>query len=97
MEVKLSGRQGDRLISAESAIAERVEIRSGPDTPAPVGLALAPSKPVYLKRNGPHIRLIGLRKALVAYDTLPVTLVFRNAGRINVDVLVEESTAARKP
>jgi len=36
--------------------------------------------------------LVGLKKGLTAYDTLPVTLVFQRAGRIKIDVLVEETS-----
>jgi copper(I)-binding protein len=35
--------------------------------------------------------LLGLRQKLREYDTFPLTLVFERAGRVEVEVLVEEA------
>ena len=37
-----------------------------------------------------------MKTALSAYDTFPLTLIFERAGRIAVEVLVEEGTALHK-
>jgi copper(I)-binding protein len=89
MDIKNSGAKADRLVSATSTIAERVEIRSSSE-PLAKGIEIAPRDRVDLTAKTQHLRLIGLKKGLTAYDTLPVTLVFQHAGRIKIDVLVEE-------
>lgn len=91
MDIKNSGGESDRLVSASSAIAQRVEIRTSTR-----GIEIASRGRVDLSAKTQHLRLIGLKKELTAYDTLPVTLVFQRAGRINIDVLVEETSEAQK-
>lgn len=95
MDIKNSGGESDRLVSASSAIAQRVEIRTS-TKPLPRGIEIASRGRVDLSAKTQHLRLIGLKKELTAYDTLPVTLVFQRAGRINIDVLVEETSEAQK-
>jgi copper(I)-binding protein len=46
-----------------------------------------------LRSDGPHIVLSGLKKPLRAYDSFALTLVFENAGTVNVQVSVEEQTS----
>ena len=45
----------------------------------------------YLKRGGPHILLSGMKKQLGAYDAFVMTLVFERAGKVEVEVQVEEA------
>ncbi len=96
MAIRNSGRKVERLIGARSSIAEKVEIRGVATPDAKMKprtgphIAIDPGKEVDLRSSGMHVRLIGLKKALTAYDTLPVTLVFERAGAIDVDVIVEE-------
>jgi copper(I)-binding protein len=91
MDVKNSGAEADRLVSATSTIAARVEIRTS-SGPLPNGIVISPRGRVDLTSKTQHLRLVGLKKGLTAYDTLPVTLVFQRAGRIKIDVLVEETS-----
>ena len=91
MDIKNSGAEADRLVSATSTIAERVEIRTS-GGPLPRGIEIAPRGRVDLTAKTQHLRLVGLKKGLTAYDTLPVTLVFQRTGRIKIDVLVEEAS-----
>jgi periplasmic copper chaperone A len=88
MDIKNAGASADRLVGATSAIAERVELATGSAAKA---IEVAPRGRVDLTAKTQHLRLVGLKKRLTAYDTLPVTLVFERAGRIRIDVLVEES------
>ena len=85
MDIKNSGAEADRLISATSPIAERVEIRAGTGATA---IEIGPRGRVDLTSKSQHLRMVGLKKSLTAYDTLPVTLIFQRAGRIKIDVLV---------
>lgn len=91
MKLKNSSKVPDRLISAESTAAERVELRAADDTLVAGGVEIPASGTLELKRGTFHVRLVGLHKRLTAYADLPVTLVLEKAGRIAVDVLVEEA------
>ena len=94
MGIKSTVSRGDKLLRAETTVATSVEIRD--QTGAVVSSLAIPGKgTLTLGRKGAHVRLVGLKKALVAYDTLPVTLVFELGGRIAVDVLVEEPIEAK--
>mgnify|MGYP001240603643 CR=1 FL=1 len=96
MELRNHGKSTDRLLRAECATADRVELRAQSDGPAVAGLELGPTARIDLARDGIHIRLIGLRRSLITYDTIPVTLVFAKGGTIWIDVLVEEAIEAAK-
>ena len=44
-----------------------------------------------LTAKGPHLALTGLKQRLDAYDSFKLTLVFEKAGRMVVDVMIEEA------
>ena len=44
-----------------------------------------------LSANGPRLLLSGFKKRLNAYDSFKITLVFEKAGRMEVEVMVEEA------
>ena len=54
-------------------------------------IVIEPGKEAQLTRNGPHLVLTGVKKRLDAYDSFKLTLVFEKAGRVVVDVAVEEA------
>ncbi len=95
MDIKNVGKQKDRLLRAESAVASTVELRNL-DGASPRNFDILAGGRVSLSRKATYLRLIGVTKTLVAYDTLPVTLVFEKAGRIAIDVLVEEWTEVKQ-
>ena len=97
MTLRNSGKQIERLVGATSSIAERVEIvlprpdaTSSGTAKSPPRIEIRPGTETELKASSVYVRLIGLKKALTAYDTLPVTLTFERAGRLKIDVMVEE-------
>lgn len=90
MDIKCTTAHGDKLLLAQSKLAASTEIRDQIGARVP-HLAIPGLGTTALGRGRSHLRLIGLKKALVAYDTIPVTLVFERGGRIGVDVLVEET------
>lgn len=92
MDIKNTGKAADKLVSATSPVAAKVEIHSGAGANA---IEIAPGARVELTAKTQHLRMIGLKKSLTAYDTLPVTLVFKRVGRIKIDVLVEETSDPR--
>lgn len=99
-----NGAAKDALLSAESPVAEVVELHT-------IGLAggimrmqrlplinLAPSETLRMAPGGKHIMLINMKRSLKAGDRVPLTLVFRRAGRVTVEAevrtLVVESGSA---
>ena len=90
-----SGKQPDRLMRAESPAAKSVELhRMSMDggmmqmRALPEGLAIAPGETVELAPGGLHLMLFGTAQALRAGDSLPLTLVFKKAGRVPVQLQV---------
>jgi copper(I)-binding protein len=57
-------------------------------------LAVTSDKPVMLTPGGYHIMLTGLKQALVAGTSFPLTLTFAKAGRITVTARVQAMGAA---
>lgn len=49
------------------------------------------SRPLEMSISGDRLILHNVTKSLWAYDTFPMTLVFERAGRIDIDVMVEEA------
>lgn len=91
--------QADRLLSAESLIADVTELHAHihegdvmrmvkidtMDVPAHGKLTLEP--------GGYHIMLIGLKKPLVAGETFTLTLQFEHAGQVDITVNIKNSDA----
>ena len=93
------GRQADALIAASTPAAARVEIhhttlvdgmarmRPLAEIPIPAGAT------VKIEPGGMHLMLVDLGAPLVAGKPVPLTLVFRVAGRVTVDLAVEAPRA----
>jgi copper(I)-binding protein len=96
MTIKNAGAQGDRLLSASASSAAKTELRAGvpPDAEGDViaSIPVASHGEVNLKRGGPHILLTGVKKQLGAYDSFLMTLTFARAGKVEVEVMVEEAS-----
>jgi periplasmic copper chaperone A len=90
MTIKNSGKP-DKLLRATSAIADRAELRvAGEKAVSSVGVATRSATD--LKRDGPHIQLVGVKKLLSPYDSFFMTLTFARAGKVEVEVMVEEAS-----
>jgi periplasmic copper chaperone A len=96
MTIRNAGGRPDTLLSAKTSIAAKAELReaAAPDAEGNVigSVAVASHGEVNLKRAGPHIVLSGVKKQLGAYDAFPMTLVFERAGKVEVEVQVEEAS-----
>jgi copper(I)-binding protein len=93
--VRNDGTRADAIVSASTPAAARVEFhqttltggmaRMRPlqniDVPAGASVAVAP--------GGIHLMLVDLASALSAGTRVPLTLVFRDAGRVEVELAVE--------
>lgn len=94
--------QDDRLIAARSDISERVELHTHIEDSNGVmrmvevedGIAVPAGGIAMLKRGGDHVMFMGLKAPLEQGDDISVTLVFENAGEIEVTIPVD---LERKP
>jgi hypothetical protein len=99
LSVKNNGEQADRLKSASTPIAGKVEIHESTQDAAGVmrmrqvegGLAIAPGATVELKPGGLHIMLIDLKQTLSEGQKAPLKLVFEKSGEVDVDIKVEKA------
>src|SRR6185369_16441373 len=100
MTIKNAG-GADRLLSATTSMAAKAELRGGgtPEVDGPVigSVAVGSRGEVNLKRGGPHILLTGVKKQLGAYDSFLMTLAFEKAGKVEVEVMVEEASVLQAP
>lgn len=91
MTIKNSGSTADKLIKAESTIADAVELHTMVDDNGvlqmrPVESIEVPANgEVQLKPGGFHVMLIGLKKDLTPGDPVMITLTFAQAGQVTVN------------
>jgi copper(I)-binding protein len=85
----------DRLLSASTPVAERIEIHESMVMdgkammhPRPGGVTLPADKAVTLAPGGLHMMMIGLKKPLKVGEAVPVTLKFEKAGAIQASFAV---------
>ena len=90
------GGTSDRLISASSPAAGRVEIHEMRMDGGvmrmrelPSGVALPAGQSVALKPGGFHLMLMELRAPLKQGSSVPMTLVFERAGKVEIELSVE--------
>ncbi len=92
----------DRLIAARSDIAERIEIHTHIEDSNGVmrmvevkdGIVIPADGMAMLERGGDHVMFMGLNRSLTQGDEVIVTLVFENAGEVEVTIPVD---LERKP
>lgn len=92
----------DRLIGARTSAAKRTELHTHEEDANGVmkmvhieeGFEVPAGETVMLKRGGKHVMLMGLTGPLEQGATVPLTLIFENAGEVEVEVPVD---LKRKP
>ena len=93
------GAQPDRLVSATSPAAAKVELHESMRMEGPMG-AMAHMAPLggldvpahgraALEPNGRHLMLVGLKGPLPRGARVPVTLTFAHAGRVRAELEVQ--------
>lgn len=89
----------DRLLEAQSPVADRVELHTHDVDSAGVmrmrqveAIDLPAGETTALEPGGLHVMLIGLEDRLVEGEAFPLTLVFEKAGAVEVEVAVEPVT-----
>jgi copper(I)-binding protein len=88
MVVKSADGRPDRLIGASTTRADKVELYDAGKGAA--AFTVGRDKNLVLYGDGPSLVLTGLKSPIYAYDDFKMTLVFENAGRVEIDVMVEE-------
>ena len=95
-EVTNTGKTADRLVSAASPNATRVELhQSAMDggvmrmKALPEGVEIPPGGTVRLAPGGLHLMLMGPNKAFLEGDRIPLTLTFARAGKVAVQLAAE--------
>ena len=92
LAIENKGAAPDRLLSATSTVADKVEIhrvsmQDGIMTMRPVedGLVIPPDQTITLAPGGDHVMFVGLIAPFEEGQRVPVALRFERAGRIDVD------------
>lgn len=95
MTIANDGAAAVRLTGGQSAVAERVEIHAmstigGVMRMRPIegGLEVPSGGSVELKPSGMHLMLIGLKRPLVAGESVVVTLIFADGARLETPLEV---------
>jgi copper(I)-binding protein len=92
MVIENTADTADRLVSASSPVAERVELHAHTivDGVARMreieGIEVYPAEPVILQPGGLHLMLLGLTTPLQEGERFPVTLGFAEAGSVTAEV-----------
>jgi periplasmic copper chaperone A len=95
-----AGGQVDRLVSAQSPVADKVELHTHIQDGDVMrmrqvdGIEVAPGAPTALQPGGLHIMLMGLKHPLTEGQSFPVTLAFKQAGNVTVPVTVQSAGAS---
>jgi len=101
MTIHNAGDRDDALVSAGAPVAGRVEIHESKmvDGVMRMGrvdpLTIPAGGSVTLKPGSYHIMLMQLNTALVEDNMFPLTLTFRDAGKIEMDVPVKKTGAMK--
>ncbi len=97
MIIENNGDTDDRLISVTSDVAGRVELHTHEIDANGVakmvhveeGFAIPAGETHMLKRGGDHVMFMGLTDPFEHGATIPVTLVFENAGEVEIEIPVD--------
>lgn len=103
MVIENTGEAADRLVSAASNIAQRVELHTHIDQGDGVmkmveveeGFEIPAGASYALERGGAHVMFMGLTETLEQGGEVTVTLVFEQAGDITVTIPVDNERKAK--
>jgi len=96
VDLKNDGDKMERLLSASSDVAERVELHASVMDGQMMRMRqihtvdIAPKSTTQLKPGGMHIMLMGLKAPLTQGQTFTLNLVFEQTGTVAVPVLVRD-------
>ena len=90
------GKVGDKLLSAESPVAGKTEIHTHVNDNGVMRMRaishieIGAEKSVELKPGSYHIMLFDLKRGLANGEKFPLTLAFEKAGKVQIEVSVED-------
>ena len=100
MTITNHGATDDTLIDASAPVSQRIELHTHIMDDGVMwmreiegGIPVPAGATVDLQPGGLHVMLIGLEQPLVEGETFPMTLVFEQAGAVDVVVSIEDITA----
>lgn len=100
LKVHNGGAADDKLISASSPAAARVELHEMAVVDSIMkmrevegGIALPAGQDTELKPGGLHIMLMDLKQPFTEGESIPMTLTFEKAGKVDVTLKVEKMGA----
>lgn len=98
MVIRNEGEADDRLVSVQTSVAAMAEVHTHQEEggvmrmrPVEGGLEIAAGETRELVRGGDHVMLMGLNGPIVEGSALRLTLVFEQAGEIELDVAVDNA------
>jgi periplasmic copper chaperone A len=101
MRMTDQGTKPDALISASTPVAQKVELHVFNVENGVYGMHPVPAIEVspgaastVLQPGGAHVMLEGLKQPLKIGETFPLTLTFKNAGQLRIEVQVESPQVA---
>jgi copper(I)-binding protein len=104
MTIRNAGPAPDRLIGGSTAVASRFELHQmlmdrGIMKMRPVdgGLEIKPGQAVEFKPGSFHVMLVGLKRPLEKGQRVKATLEFEQAGKVDIEYVVEAIGAAGGP
>lgn len=96
LKIENSGTSDDHLIGATSTAAKRVELHTHQEVDGVMqmrhemdGFQIPAEGSHMLKRGGDHVMFMGLTDRWAHGDSVPLTLTFKNAGEITLNVIVD--------
>jgi hypothetical protein len=103
MNIKNTGEEDDRLISASCGCASKAEVHEMSNNNNVMsmrhmteGLIIPAGGEVTLKPGGYHIMFMGLKKSFVADDIVKATLTFEKAGEVIISLKVMSLRGGKK-
>jgi copper(I)-binding protein len=92
MVLRNTGGTGERIVGVSSPLAARGELRAAKADGGGqlAAIEIAANTTIELNAEGPHILLLGLTEPLEGYQYFPLSLMFERAGRVEIEVYVEE-------
>jgi periplasmic copper chaperone A len=97
LSIENLGKNSDQLVSAASPVANSVELHTMSmqgnvmKMREVANIEIKPSEKIVMVRgHGYHIMLIGLKQPLRPGDKVPLTLHFKNAGKVETQATVED-------
>lgn len=91
MTIHNTGARAERLLAAASPFSAGAELRQGSGPEHPSGpIEIPAGETVKLRAGGPHVTLTGVSEPLAGYETFPLSLTFETAGKVDIEVMVEE-------